>query len=74
VFALQQAAEGIVWLTMDASAHATLHHAAVFAFLAFALVIWPTWVPWSLRADERNTARRKWLTRLRRCGASLPLD
>ena len=63
-FAAQQAAEGIVWLTIDAPAHATLHRAAVFGFLAFALVVWPTWVPWSLRVAERDTARRKWLTRL----------
>ncbi len=63
-FAAQQASEGIVWLTIDTPAHATLQHAAVFAFLAFALVIWPTWVPWALRAAERDAARRKWLTRL----------
>lgn len=64
VFAAQQAAEGVVWLTIDAPAHATLHRAAVFGFLAFALVVWPTWVPWSLRVAERDAARRKWLTRL----------
>jgi hypothetical protein len=63
-FAAQQAAEGIVWLTIENPAHATLHRAAVFAFLAFALVIWPTWVPLSLRVAERDPARRKWLTRL----------
>jgi len=72
-FAAQQASEGIVWLTIDAPAHATLQHAAVFAFLAFALVIWPTWVPWALRAAERDVARRKWLTRLTWAGVLVSL-
>lgn len=72
-FALQQATEGIVWLTIDAPAHATLHRAAVFGFLAFALVLWPTWVPWSLRVAERDAARRKWLTRLTWAGVLVSL-
>jgi hypothetical protein len=72
-FAAQQSAEGIVWLTIDAPAHAMLHHAAVFAFLAFALVIWPTWVPWALRAAERDAARRKWLARLTWAGVLVSL-
>ncbi len=72
-FALQQATEGIVWLTIDAPAHATLLRAAVFGFLAFALVIWPTWVPWSLRVAERDAARRKWLTRLTWAGVLVSL-
>jgi hypothetical protein len=73
VFALQQAAEGVVWLTIEAPAHATLHRAAVLAFLTFALVVWPAWVPWSLRAAERDTARRRWLTRLTWAGALVSL-
>ena len=72
-FAVQQAAEGIVWLTIDNPAHTTLLRAAVFAFLAFALVAWPAWIPWSLRAAERNPARRKWLTRLTWAGVFVSL-
>ncbi len=72
-FAAQQAAEGIVWLTIDSPAHATLNRAAVFGFLAFALVVWPTWVPLSLRVAERNAARRKWLTRLTWTGVLVSL-
>ncbi len=72
-FAAQQAAEGIVWLTINVPAHATLHRAAVFGFLAFGLVIWPTWVPWALRVAERDSARRKWLTRLTWAGVFVSL-
>jgi hypothetical protein len=72
-FAAQQATEGIVWLTVNAPAHAMLHRAAVFGFLAFALVVWPIWVPWSLRVAERDPARRKWLTRLTWAGVFVSL-
>ena len=72
-FAAQQAAEGIVWLTIDAPEHAKLLRAAVFGFLAFALVIWPTWVPWALRVAERDPARRKWLARLTWIGVFVSL-
>lgn len=72
-FAVQQAAEGIVWLTIDNPAHATLLRAAVFAFLAFALVVWPTWIPWSLRVAERDPVRRKWLTLLAWAGVFVSL-
>ena len=59
VFAAQQAAEGIVWLTMGAPSHAMLHRLAVSTFMAFALVVWPTWVPASLQRMERNRTRRR---------------
>jgi hypothetical protein len=64
VFAAQQAAEGIVWLTMGVPSHLALHRLAVSTFMTFALVVWPTWVPVSLQRMERNLARRRVLTTL----------
>lgn len=64
VLAAQQAAEGIVWLTMGVPSQAMLHRLAVSTFLIFALVVWPTWVPLSLQRMERDPARRRVLTRL----------
>jgi uncharacterized membrane protein len=64
VFATQQAAEGTVWVTMDGDPHAVLHRLAVNLFLGCALVIWPTWLPVSLRAAETNSTRRRVLTAL----------
>ena len=59
IFATQQAAEGVVWLTIHGEAHATLHQLAVYAYLACALVVWPTWLPWSLlRVEEQWRHRR----------------
>ena len=52
VFAAQQATEGVVWLTIDGSAHATVHRLAVFAFLGLALVVWPIWLPLSLQLSS----------------------
>jgi hypothetical protein len=68
VFAAQQATEGIVWLTIGGS-HPVLHRMAVIAFLAFALVVWPIWLPASLRQVERSPARRRMLTTLLWCGS-----
>jgi hypothetical protein len=63
LFAAQQASEGVVWFTMNDAAHATMHHVAVFAFLGFALVVWPLWVPLSVQLIERSETRRRilWL-------------
>jgi hypothetical protein len=59
IFATQQALEGVVWLTIHGDAHATLHQMAVTAYLACALVVWPTWLPWSLRRVEKQPARHR---------------
>jgi len=63
VFAAQQATEGIVWLTM-ADPISSLHRLAVITFLGFALVVWPFWVPLSVRMMERAPTRRRVLTGL----------
>ena len=58
VFAAQQFAEGMVWVTFASPAR-TLHPAAATAFIAIAMVVWPVWAPLSLRLAERDkTAKR----------------
>ena len=64
LFALQQAAEGIVWLTMQRADQAGLQAMAATAFLGFALVIWPVWLPLSLLHMEGQPIRRRALTAL----------
>jgi hypothetical protein len=64
IFAAQQAAEGMVWLTLGPGPATMPHRAAVAVFLAMALVIWPMWLPLSLRQVERRPARRATLTTL----------
>jgi hypothetical protein len=69
IFAAQQAAEGIVWTTMDVGADTTLHRAAVNTFLGIALVLWPLWLPIALRRMEQDPLRRRALTGLCWLGA-----
>ena len=69
LFAAQQAAEAVVWLTMGGGEDTATHQFAVKAFLAVALVIWPIWVAPALRAMERDSSRRRILTILSGFGA-----
>ncbi|HXT18260.1 MAG TPA: DUF6629 family protein [Gemmatimonadaceae bacterium] len=77
LFAAQQVAEGVVWLTMNSARGSTpdalgaIHRLSVYAFLAFALIVWPVWSPLSLRFIERNPARKKMLTALCALGAAI---
>jgi hypothetical protein len=59
VFAAQQFAEGMVWTTFRNAGAETAHQAAVMAFIAIAMAVWPIWAPLSLRLAERDrTAKR----------------
>ena len=64
LFAVQQAAEGVVWLTIDQADSVGLQSMAVTTFLGFALVIWPTWLPLSLLRIEDRQVRQRTLTAL----------
>jgi hypothetical protein len=59
LFAAQQVAEGVVWMTIGRPDQAWLQSIAVALFLSFALVGWPVWVPISLFLAERNPRRRR---------------
>lgn len=74
LFAAQQASEGVVWLTVKGGADSSLLRVAVIAFLGFALVVWPVWVPVSLRRIERNAGRRRALTILSWVGAGVSVS
>jgi hypothetical protein len=64
LFAAQQAAEGIVWMTMNRPSEAGLQGLAVIAFLGFALLVWPIWLPLSLIRMEGQQIRRRVLAGL----------
>jgi hypothetical protein len=71
LFAAQQVAEGVVWVTFDHPSWGWLRLLSVAIFLAFALVVWPTWVPLALWAAETNPRRRKVLSVLAWVGAGV---
>jgi len=67
LFAVQQAAEGVVWVTLNAS-HSLVNGLAVRCFVGIALVVWPTWLPLALRSAERDPKRRRALGALSLAG------
>ncbi len=57
-FAVQQVFEGFVWVGLGRN-DAGLTRAASLGFLLFALVVWPAWIPFSIRPlEQRPWARR----------------
>ncbi len=62
-FGIQQACEGIVWITLNnGDTTSMLHLAAMYGFLFFAGVFWPTWVPASLYWTEQSHKRKQILS------------
>ncbi len=62
LFAIQQAAEGIVWLTMDKTSYTLLHTIAIYSFLIFPGIIAPLWVSAALRLAETDVKKRRIFT------------
>ncbi len=61
-FGIQQACEGVVWITLNnGDTSSTLHLAAMYAFLFFASAFWPTWIPTSLYVTEISHKRKRLL-------------
>lgn len=56
-FAVQQAAEGVVWLTLD-QPETKLHMIAIYMYLSFAFIIWPLWMPFAVKVYENNHTRK----------------
>jgi hypothetical protein len=59
VFAVQQFAEGMLWLALRHTGYEWGQSFFTYTFLFFAIVVWPVWVPLTIRMLEKNTERRK---------------
>lgn len=57
LFALQQLSEGIIWYTA-ANPTGFWYTFAVYAYLTFALIIWPTWIPIAIYNLEKDDFRK----------------
>jgi hypothetical protein len=57
-FAVQQFAEGVVWLILKSGGYGSLQNFAAHVFLAFALVGWPAIIPVSMYLIERDRTRK----------------
>lgn len=61
LFGVQQLAEGIIWQTMGQNTSWLPRQYAILTFLGFALVVWPSYIPWSIYHVETNLKRRNLL-------------
>lgn len=69
LFAIQQAIEGLLWLTVY-NAYSHLNIVLMYGFLFFAFVVWPSWVPIALYTAENNQDRKTNLLLLSALGLS----
>lgn len=58
LFAIQQFSEGVVWLSLLQPAWAHWHMTATYAFLIFAQMVWPVYVPLSMYLFEQDKKRK----------------
>lgn len=58
IFAVQQLAEGVLWVSFTHVEFEKFRQLSTLVFLVFAQVIWPSWVPFSVLMVERNPARK----------------
>jgi hypothetical protein len=59
IFSIQQFCEGILWLSIEKPEYAPFHDFSKYAFMLFAQVVWPFWVPFSVFLFENNEGRKK---------------
>lgn len=58
VFAVQQLAEGILWLSLTNPKWAGLETMATYSFLLIAQIIWPLWLPAAFILFEKEKRRK----------------
>jgi len=59
LFAVQQIAEGFIWVTLPNPVYASVSQGLTYAFLFFAQFFWPLWVPIAILMLEREDKRKK---------------
>lgn len=62
IFALQQSAEGALWLLLTSSTHPDLAAVCTYIFLIIALIVWPIYVPTSVLLLEKQLTRKSLIT------------
>jgi hypothetical protein len=61
-FAIQQAIEGFLWLSLPTSPDQAVTTGLSQAFLLFALVFWPVFAPMAILGAETDPRRRRWMS------------
>jgi len=58
-FALQQVAEGVLWLSLKSGGNQAIQSAGTYIFLFMALVVWPMMMPMAILRMEENEKKKK---------------
>ena len=74
LFAVQQVTEGLLWLSLMSPHHALLKKPAMYAFLVFAEMVWPVYMPLIALLAEQRAARKKALRACVALGALMVLQ
>lgn len=61
LFGIQQGIEGLVWLSFDYHMP-ILNQVATYAFIFFAYLLWPTFIPFAVRSLEMELHRKQMFT------------
>ncbi len=72
-FAAQQAAEGLLWVTLPLAPESAVSSALTWLFLLFAKVFWPLYVPLAVLLVETHRMRRRILAVCCAAGAGVAL-
>jgi hypothetical protein len=59
LFAVQQIAEGILWVTLPNPAYTLMSQVMTYVFLFFAQFFWPLWVPIAILMLEKESKRKR---------------
>lgn len=59
LFGVQQIAEGLVWQALRGQMSPAIQQLGIMLFVTFALVVWPSWLPWSLYHIEKSDSRKR---------------
>ncbi len=73
LFAFQQFAEGMVWLTLKSGGYHDIQMTAAYIFIIMALVVWPVILPLAVLKMEEIKVRRKIIKALLGSGVILSL-
>lgn len=71
LFAFQQFAEGVVWLTLKSGGYQDIQMTAAYIFLIMALIVWPVVLPLAVLRMEEIEATKKVLKALLASGVVL---
>ena len=59
IFSIQQITEGMLWLSLSDPQFIAWRPFLTYTFLAFALVVWPLWIPFTIRKLEKDFNRKR---------------